>query len=181
MLNDDRSRTNLIADEKIADLDLNDVAPSQPAIDCKIEQNTVTQPLLAIQVEPYGLYLLRPKGTLCAELASRVPRSPPLGAGVVHRMSHGVFSILTKLAGGDSAPRSITTEGVGPKRSGRSGAPNSAKADVLHGDCRRQEATQVRHRSSCRPIQKADIHGVGWCCGSILERPGSRSSSRGLC
>ena len=88
------------------------------AIDCKIEQCTVTQPLLAIQVESDGPYLPGPKGALCAELASRVPRSPSLGAWVVHRMSHGVFSVLTRLAGGDLAPRSITTEGVGRNRDG---------------------------------------------------------------
>ncbi len=90
LLDDDRSRTNLVADDKVADLGLDDVASSQLAVDREIKQCAVPEQLLAIQVEPDCPYLRRFKCTLGTHLPSRVPRLPILGAGVIYRMSHRV-------------------------------------------------------------------------------------------
>jgi hypothetical protein len=66
LLNNDRSRANPAAADKLADLDFDDVAPSKLTVDREIEHRVVTQPALSIQPEPDSPNLLRFQRTFAA-------------------------------------------------------------------------------------------------------------------
>jgi len=83
LLNNDRSRANPAATDKLADLDFNDVAPAKLTVDREIEHRTVAQSVLSIQPEPDSPDLLRLQRAFGANLSARVPRSPIFGRRII--------------------------------------------------------------------------------------------------
>ena len=81
LLNYDGSRANLAAADKIADLDLDDVAPAQLAVDREIEHRVIAKPALPIKPKPDGPDLLKLQCPFGSEPSARVPRSPLLATG----------------------------------------------------------------------------------------------------
>jgi hypothetical protein len=57
-VNYDGSRANLAVADKAANLDLDDVAPAQLAVDREIEYRAVAKPALSIKPKPDGPHLL---------------------------------------------------------------------------------------------------------------------------
>ncbi len=68
LLNNDRSRANPAATDKLADLYFNDITSTQLTVDREIEHCTVAQPAFSIQPEPDSPDLLRLKGTFTTNL-----------------------------------------------------------------------------------------------------------------
>jgi hypothetical protein len=66
LLYNDRSRANPATAGKLADLNFNDIAPTNLTVDREIEQCTVAQPALSIQPEPDSPDLLRLQCTFAA-------------------------------------------------------------------------------------------------------------------
>jgi hypothetical protein len=65
----------MAAKNKIADLDLHDIAAAQFAIDGEIEQCSISQAAMLVEEEPYSPDLPRFQRALGSDLACTIPRS----------------------------------------------------------------------------------------------------------
>ena len=83
LLDHDGAGTDAAAQHDVADLDLDDVAASQLAVDREVEHGAVAHALLAVEPEPDGPDLLRLEGPLGSKLPSGVPRRFPLRARIL--------------------------------------------------------------------------------------------------
>jgi hypothetical protein len=83
LLNYDGSRANPAAADKVADLDLDDVAPAQLAVDREIEHRAVAKPALSIKPKPDGPDLLGLQRPFGSEFSACVPRPLLLGDRII--------------------------------------------------------------------------------------------------
>jgi hypothetical protein len=89
LLHDNRPRSDLPAANKVADLQLHQVAASKFAVDRQVEQRPISNTAALIEVEPDLLYLLRFERTLRANGSSSIPDLTLRGAGCGFRHLHG--------------------------------------------------------------------------------------------
>jgi hypothetical protein len=73
LLNHCGSVPDLVTCDHIADLDLNQIAASQFAIDCQVKQRSIPQSSLSIQKEPDGPNLFLGERSLGPNGLSRIP------------------------------------------------------------------------------------------------------------
>ena len=88
LLHDDRAGFDVSATHKITDLDLHHVAAVQLAVDGKIEQCSVADALLVIELKSDGPNLLRLQRTFGTKLSTSIPRTTILEARIKLRISH---------------------------------------------------------------------------------------------
>ena len=93
----DRPCADAARADKVADANLDDVAPSELAIDGEVEQRPIPKPSLAVKPEPDGPYLLRLKRPLCAQYSPSIPGRPLSPCRVIFRVSHSCL-LLARLA-----------------------------------------------------------------------------------
>lgn len=82
LLDDDRARSSLSADHKITDLHPHDVAAAELAVDRQIEHGSIPKPLILVEPEPNGPYLLRLERPFRPGFPASVPW-PPLEPRIV--------------------------------------------------------------------------------------------------
>ena len=83
LLNDDRSRANSAAADKVTDLDLDDITSAQLAVDREVKHRAIAQAALAVEPESDGPDLLRLQRPLGADLPTGVPRRSIFGARII--------------------------------------------------------------------------------------------------
>jgi hypothetical protein len=70
------SRSHPAAADQLADSDFDYVAPTQLAVDCKVEERAVAKAPFPVEPKPNGPDLLRLEGAFRADHTSSVPRPP---------------------------------------------------------------------------------------------------------
>jgi hypothetical protein len=113
LLNDDRSRANAAAADKVADLDLYDITPAKLTVDREIEHRAVSKPPLSIQPEPDCPDLLRLQRAFAAKLPARVPWAPLFGARVIFGVSHCLSPLGHPWPKGKLGAITLDTRGLG--------------------------------------------------------------------
>src|SRR5690606_35512823 len=83
LLDDHRPRANVMTGHQCADLELDQIATAQLAIDGEVKQRSVAHSALPIQEEPDCPNLPDLERPLGANLATGVPRRPTSGGGVI--------------------------------------------------------------------------------------------------
>jgi hypothetical protein len=83
LLHDHRSGSNFWPENQGADLDPDEIAAAQLAVDCKIEEGSIAQSLLSIKKESDRPYLSRLQRAFRSDLLARAPRAVIGSGGVV--------------------------------------------------------------------------------------------------
>lgn len=87
-LTDHRAVADFRTGHEVANLEPNQIAAPQLAVDRQVEQGAVAEPLLAIQQEPGSPNLLLGEQTLCADGSAGIPHNAVLHGGIEVRVGH---------------------------------------------------------------------------------------------
>ena len=82
------TRPDLATAHDVADIETDDIASTQLAIDRDIEKRAVTEPAMVIEIEADAPDLLRLQRPLRSNFAARVPGLPVAGSGIKFRSAH---------------------------------------------------------------------------------------------
>jgi len=89
----DRPCADAARGDEVADANVDDIAPSELAIDGEVEQRPIPESSLAVKLEPDGPYLLRLKRPLGARYSPSILGRPLAPRRVIFRVSHGFLPL----------------------------------------------------------------------------------------